>query len=115
MLDAAGQHRKVLSGGIGLHGLPLVAVIFLTAGALTQSLLLCFDFLPLLPVNGISAADEAVGAGLDHASQSPEQSEYRRGGLLVNVVLHLFQQRGGIFVAVGGRCFQPLHAHFQIL
>ena len=51
-----------------LHGLPLAVVIFITAGALTESLLLFLDFLPLLAVDGISAADMLVGTGLDHAS-----------------------------------------------
>ena len=80
-----------------------------------MGLLLFLDFLPLLAVNGISASDEVVGADLDHASQPTEQSEYCGGGLLVDVVLHFFQQSGSIFVSVAGRCSQPLHAHFQIL
>ena len=98
-----------------LHGLPLAVVVIITTGALTEGLLLFLDFLPLFPVDGISAADMLLGAGLDHASQSSEQSEYRRGGLLVDVVLHLLQQCGGIFIAMAGGCFQPLHAHFPIL
>ena len=77
-----------------LHGLPFAIVIFLTAGTLTVSLLLFLDFLPLLPVDGISAADMLIGTGLDHASQSPEQSEDCGGGLRVDVVLHFFQQGG---------------------
>ena len=74
-----------------------------------MGLLLFLDFLPLLAVDGISAADEVVGAGLDHTSQSPEQSEDSGGGLPVDVVLHLFQQRGSIFIAMAGGCFQPLY------
>ncbi len=35
-----------------------------------MGLFLFLDFLPLLAVDGISAADMLVGAGLDHASQS---------------------------------------------
>ena len=62
----------VLSGGAGLHALIFVVVIFLTAGALTECLFLFLDFLPLLSVDGISAADMLFGAGLDHPSQSPE-------------------------------------------
>ena len=62
----------VLSGGIGLHGLPLVVVIFMTTGALTVSLFLFLDFLPLLAIDRISAADKVVGAGLEHTSQSTE-------------------------------------------
>ena len=80
-----------------------------------MGLLLFLDFLPLLAVDGISETDEIVGAGLDDASQSPEQSEDSGGGLIVDVVLHLFQQSGSIFIAIAGGCFQPLHAHFQIL
>ena len=80
-----------------------------------MGLLLFLNLLPLFPVDGISAADEVIGAGLDHSSQSPEQSEDSGGGLPVNMMLYLFQQRGGIFVAMAGGCFQPLHAHFQIL
>ena len=55
------------------------------------------------------------GAGLDHASQSPEQSEDSGGGLPVEVIFHLLQKLGGIFIAVAGRHSQPLHANFQIL
>ena len=80
-----------------------------------MGLLLFLDFLPLLPVDGISAADEVVGTVLDHASQSPEQSEYCGCGLMVDVILYLFQQNRGIFISMAGGCFQPLHAHFQIL
>ena len=50
-----------------LHGLIFIEVVFMTTGALTKSLLLFLDFLPLLPVDGISAADMMIGAGLDHA------------------------------------------------
>ena len=63
--------RTTLLGAVRrywLHGLPLAVVIFITAGALTESLLLFLDFLPLLAVDGISAADMLVGTGLDHAS-----------------------------------------------
>ena len=49
-----------------------------------MGLLLFLDFLPLLAVNGISASDEVVGAGLDHASQSPEQSEDSGGTIHVH-------------------------------
>jgi len=38
LLAAAGQHRLVLSGGTGLHGLPRIVVIFITAGTLTVGL-----------------------------------------------------------------------------
>ena len=65
----------------------------MTTGALTKSLLLFFNFLPLLPVDGVSTADEVVGAGLDHASQSTEQSEHCGGGLLVDMMLYLFKER----------------------
>ena len=98
-----------------LHALLLVVVVFITTGAVTKGLLLFLDFLPLLPVDGISAADMLIGAVLDHASQTTEQSEDSGGGLLVNVILYLFQQRGSIFVAMTGRGFQPLHTYFQIL
>jgi len=87
----------------------------MTAGTLTKSLLLFLDFLPLFPVDGISAADEIVGDGLDHASQSPEQSEHCGCGLQVDMMLYLFKKLGGIFVTLAGGCFQPLHACFQIL
>ena len=40
----------------------------MTVGALAKSLLLFLDLLPLLPVDGISAADDIVGAGLDRKS-----------------------------------------------
>jgi len=66
----------------------------MTTGALTASLFLFFDLLPLFPLNGISAADMLIGAVLDHASQSPEQSERCGCGLPVYVTLHLFQQSG---------------------
>ena len=102
----------MLSGGSGLHGLHFVVVIIVTAGALTEGLLLFFDFLPLLAVNGISAADILISIGLDHASQSTEQSEDSGGGLLVDMILHLFQQSGSIFIAMAGGCSQSLHAHF---
>ena len=48
-----------------------------------MGLLLFPDFLPLLAVNGISASDEVVGAGLDHTSQSPDVNvnEYLSQGL----------------------------------
>ena len=55
-----------------------------------MGLLLVLDFLPLLAVNGISASDEVVGAGLDHASESSKQPEHCGGGLPVDVILHLF-------------------------
>ena len=87
----------------------------MTTGALTKSLFLFLDLLPLLPVDGISAADEVVGAGLDHTSQSPEQSEDCGGGLPVDMMLYFFKKLGGIFVTMAGGCSQPLHAHFQIL
>ena len=48
-------------------GLPLVVVIIITAGALTEGLFLFLNLLPLLAVDGMSAADEVVSAGLDHA------------------------------------------------
>ena len=83
-----------------LHGLPFTVVIFITTGTLTVGLLLFLDFLPLLPVDGISAADEVVGTVLDHASQSPEQSEYCGCGLMVDVILYLFQQNRGIFISM---------------
>ena len=50
------------------HGLLIVAVICMTTGSLTVGLLLFRDLLPLLPVDGISAADDIVGAGLDRKS-----------------------------------------------
>ena len=56
-----------------------------------------------------------LGTGLDHASESSEQSEDCGGGLPVDVILHLFQKSGSIFIAMAGGCFQPLHACFQIL
>ena len=80
----------VLSGGNGLHGLLFVIVVIVTTGALTESLFLFLDFLPLLAVNGISTADEVVGTGLDHACQSPEQSEDGGGGLPVDMLLYCF-------------------------
>ena len=80
-----------------------------------MGLLLFLNLLPLLPVNGISASDEVVGAGLDHTSQSPEQTEDSGGGLPVDVVLHFFQQSESIFVSMAGGYSQPIHTHFQIL
>ena len=80
-----------------------------------MGLLLFLDFLPLLPVDGISAANEVVSAGLEHTNQSTEQSEHCGCGLPVDVALYLFQQRGGIFIAMTGGCLQPRYAHFQIL
>ena len=74
----------VLSGGDGLHGLFLVVVVFITTGSLTKGLLLFLDFLPLFPVDGIPAADMLIGAGLDYASQSSEQSECCR-----HILFHL--------------------------
>ena len=56
-----------------------------------------------------------IGAGLDHASQSLEQAEHSRCGLLGDMILHLFQKLGGIFVAMAGGYSQPIHTHFQIL
>ena len=87
----------------------------MTAGALTKSMFLFFNLLPLLAVNGISATDKVVRAGLEHACQSPEQSEDGGGGLPVDMLLYLFKKLGGIFVTMAGGCFQPFHAHFQIL
>ena len=72
LLPAARQHLSVLSGGICLHGLPRIVVIFMTTGTLTVSLFLFLDFLPLLTVNGIPAADMLVGAVLDHTGKSTE-------------------------------------------
>lgn len=86
-----------------LYGLPLAVVVFVTIGALTMSLFLFLNSLPLLPVNGIASADMLVSAGLDHTSQSPEQSKYSRCGLPVDMILHLFQQHGSIFIAMAGR------------
>ena len=51
-----------------LHGLPLAVVIFLTTGELTKGLLLFLDFLSLLAVDKIPAADLLVGTGLVHVS-----------------------------------------------
>ena len=82
---------------------------------MTKSLFLFLDLLPLFPVDGISAADEVVGAGLDHTSQSTEQPEDSGGGLPVDMMLYFFKKLGGIFVTMAGGCFQPLHAYFQAL
>ena len=57
----------MLSGGSDYMVCSTV-VIFMTVGALAKSLLLFLDLLPLLPVDGISAADDIVGAGLDRKS-----------------------------------------------
>ena len=72
LLPAARQHLSVLPGGIWLHGLFLVIVVFMPAGALTVSLFLFLDFLPLPAVNRIPTADMLVGAVLDHTSQTSE-------------------------------------------
>ena len=98
-----------------LHSLFLVVVVIATTGTLAKSLLLFLDFLPLLAVDGISAADMLIGTSLNHACQSPEQSEHRRGGLPVDMILHLFQQSGSMFIGMAGGCVLPLHAHFQVL
>lgn len=91
LLAAAGRHLLGLSGGNGLHSQFHVIVVILTIGALTVGLFLFLDFLSLLAVNGISATNMLVCAGLDHARQSPEQPEHCGCGLLVDVILHLFQ------------------------
>ena len=33
----------------------------------------------------------------------------------MEVILYLFQQGGSVFIAMGGRCFQPYHPCFKIL
>lgn len=106
----AGAARRV-----PLHSQFHIIAVILTIGTLTMRLFLFLDFLPLLAVNGISAVDMPVGTGLDQASQSPEQAEHCGGGLLVDMILHLFQQSGSVFIAMACGCCQPLHAHFQIL
>ena len=63
--------RTTLLGAVRrywLHGLPLTVVVIVTTGTLTVSLFLFLVSLPLLPVDGISAADDIVGAGLDRKS-----------------------------------------------
>ena len=106
----AGAARRV-----PLHSQFHVIAVILTIGTLTVSLLLFLNLLPLFAVNGISAVDMPVGTGLDQASQSPEQAEHCGGGLPVDVILHLFQQSGSIFIAMACRCSQPVRADFQIL
>ena len=76
---------------VPLHSQFHVIAVILTIGTLTMRLFLFLDFLPLLAVNGISAADMLVGTGLDHTSQAPEQAEYCGGGLSVDVALHFFE------------------------
>ena len=75
-----------------------------------MGLLLFLDLLPLFPVDGVSATDMPVGAGLNHFRQSPEQAEDSGGGLPVDMVLNLFQQSGGLRLPAV-RQIQPVPAY----